>query len=184
MGLDMYLKVNSKAVCKDALRAMDETEKWKEWYLCRGIAMYWRKANAIHKWFVDNVQYGEDDCKIYEVLPSKLVELRDTCKEVIENSKLVDGQVVSGYKFVDDELVPQYADGKVIEDASKANELLPTQDGFFFGATEYNEWYLADLEYTANAIQLMLEHTVGDGWEVTHESDPDWDVQFYYHSSW
>ena len=24
---------------------------------------YWRKANAIHKWFVDNVQDGNDDCK-------------------------------------------------------------------------------------------------------------------------
>ena len=22
----------------------------------------WRKANAIHKWFVDNVQDGVDDC--------------------------------------------------------------------------------------------------------------------------
>ena len=26
---------------------------------------YWRKANHIHKWFVDNVQNGEDDCKEY-----------------------------------------------------------------------------------------------------------------------
>lgn len=24
---------------------------------------YWRKANAIHGWFVDNVQKGNDDCK-------------------------------------------------------------------------------------------------------------------------
>lgn len=184
MGLDMYLKVNSKAVCKDALRAMNETDKWKEHYLFAGTAMYWRKANAIHKWFVDNVQHGEDDCKMYEVSANKLVELRDACKEVIANSKLVDGHVLSSYKFVGDEMVPQYDDGKVIEDASTANRLLPTQDGFFFGTTEYNEWYLADLEYTANAIQMMLEHTVGDGWEVTHESDPGWQVRFYYRSSW
>jgi hypothetical protein len=26
-------------------------------------AGYWRKANAIHRWFVDNVQDGNDDCK-------------------------------------------------------------------------------------------------------------------------
>ena len=27
----------------------------------------WRKANQIHNWFVQNVQYGEDDCRKYEV---------------------------------------------------------------------------------------------------------------------
>jgi hypothetical protein len=25
--------------------------------------MYWRKSNAIHKWFVDNVQDGIDECQ-------------------------------------------------------------------------------------------------------------------------
>jgi hypothetical protein len=25
--------------------------------------MYWRKSNAIHKWFVDNVQDGVDECQ-------------------------------------------------------------------------------------------------------------------------
>ena len=184
MGLDMYLKVNSKAVCEDALRAMNETDEWKKHYLYDGTAMYWRKANAIHKWFVDNVQYGEDDCKTYEVTANELVKLRDLCREVLESCKLVDGQVLSGYQFVDGEMVPQYTSGKVIEDASKANELLPTQDGFFFGTTAYDEYYLADLEYTARGIQMMLEHTVGSGWEVTHESDPDWRVRFEYRSSW
>ena len=28
---------------------------------------YWRKANQIHNWFVENVQGGEDDCKKYYV---------------------------------------------------------------------------------------------------------------------
>ena len=30
-------------------------------------AGYWRKANAIHRWFVENVQKGEDDCRDYYV---------------------------------------------------------------------------------------------------------------------
>lgn len=33
---------------------------------------YWRKANHIHKWFVDNVQYGVDDCGTYEVTEADL----------------------------------------------------------------------------------------------------------------
>lgn len=42
---------------------------------------YWRKANQIHKWFVDNVQNGEDDCGDYYVSPEKLKELRETCRQ-------------------------------------------------------------------------------------------------------
>ena len=36
---------------------------------------YWRKANAIHKWFVDNVQWEEDDCGVYEVSHDQLKRL-------------------------------------------------------------------------------------------------------------
>lgn len=42
---------------------------------------YWRKANQIHKWFVDNVQNGEDDCGDYYVSHEKLKELRETCRK-------------------------------------------------------------------------------------------------------
>jgi hypothetical protein len=44
---------------------------------------YWRKENQIHKWFVDNVQEGEDDCKQYYVSPDQLTELHNLCKEVL-----------------------------------------------------------------------------------------------------
>lgn len=46
-------------------------------------AGYWRKANAIHKWFVDNVQGGNDDCGDYEVSEEQLQTLLDTCKKVL-----------------------------------------------------------------------------------------------------
>jgi hypothetical protein len=38
---------------------------------------YWRKANQIHKWFVDNVQGGVDDCGNYYVSHEKLKTLLD-----------------------------------------------------------------------------------------------------------
>jgi hypothetical protein len=44
---------------------------------------YWRKENQIHKWFVDNVQEGEDDCKQYYVSPDQLTDLHNLCKEVL-----------------------------------------------------------------------------------------------------
>ena len=49
---------------------------------------YWRKANQIHNWFVENVQDGEDDCKSYSVSIEDLKELLDLCKEIeLEPSK-------------------------------------------------------------------------------------------------
>ena len=53
-------------------------------------AFYWRKAWAIHHWFVVNAQYGEDDCKEYWVERNKLGELLDTLKRVDENPSLAE----------------------------------------------------------------------------------------------
>jgi len=49
---------------------------------------YWREANAIHRWFVENVQNGEDDCDFYKVTREQLEELLWTCKKVKENPEL------------------------------------------------------------------------------------------------
>jgi uncharacterized protein YneR len=43
----------------------------------------WRKANHIHKWFVDNVQHGEDDCREYSVSRESLQELKELCLKVM-----------------------------------------------------------------------------------------------------
>lgn len=44
---------------------------------------YWRKSNQIHKWFVDNVQGGKDDCDSYYVSLDKLKELREVCRRTL-----------------------------------------------------------------------------------------------------
>ena len=50
---------------------------------------------------------------------------------------------------------------EVLADHSKAQELLPTQEGFFFGNTEYDEWYFEDLEYAQRELTAMLADWVG-----------------------
>ncbi len=47
------------------------------------VCVYWRKANQIHKWFVDNVQGGEDNCGEYYVSQEKLKELLDLVKRTL-----------------------------------------------------------------------------------------------------
>lgn len=49
---------------------------------------YWRKANQIHNWFVENVQGGVDDCGRYYVSLDQLKQLVNTCKEVLDDITL------------------------------------------------------------------------------------------------
>jgi len=145
MGLDMYLNARrflwhtEDDISKKISENFPEigNKRVKE---ITAEAGYWRKANAIHKWFVDNVQEGTDDCGTYEVTTDKLKELLD----VIE---------------------------QVLADKNKAGKLLPTQGGFFFGQTDYDEYYIDELQYTKEIITDILK---GDwkGW------------YFEYHSSW
>ena len=109
-------------------------------------AMYWRKANAIHKWFVDNVQKGKDDCGTYWVSVEKLYELQRVCKQVLANK-------------------------------TKASTLLPTQDGFFFGGTQYDEWYFGDIERTVKELEELLRDESNNNVNGIYSD-------FYYHSSW
>ena len=46
---------------------------------------YWRKANAIHNWFVDNVQDGNDDCGYYWVGKEDLQKLLDVVDKTLKN---------------------------------------------------------------------------------------------------
>lgn len=46
---------------------------------------------------------------------------------------------------------------KVLADHSLAQELLPTCDGFFFGSTDYDDWYFKDVEDCQEQMQKLLE---------------------------
>jgi hypothetical protein len=56
---------------------------------------------------------------------------------------------------------------------AEPEDVLPSTTGFFFGDTEYNEWYFDHLKYTKEELTKLLEN-FGKGGEWI----------FYYHSSW
>lgn len=89
---------------------------------------YWRKANQVHDWFVQNVQGGEDNCQKHYVSVEDLRSLVTTCEELL-----------------------------VKRDPELAEEELPTTSGFFFGSTEYGDDYWADLEYTVSELRPVLD---------------------------
>lgn len=135
--------------------------------------MYWRKANAIHNWFIQNCANGEDDCsKDTYVSLEQLKELYDTCKKVLKGSKMVKGKIKNGSHTENGKWVDNLEDGEYIEDSSLAEELLPTTSGFFFGSTEYDQWYINDLKETVKALKPIVENKEDDYGD------------YYYSASW
>jgi hypothetical protein len=185
VGLDMYLTANKKMYpdWKDSKKEdTDEIKKVRNLfpemfktgnldYVSVGFeAGYWRKANHIHKWFVDNVQRGEDDCKSYYVDREDLKKLLDVVDKVLASCKLVPDTVINGYKGTEKGMEPMLEDGEVILDPTIAKKLLPVQEGFFFGGKEYDQWYHQNLKWTKETIEQCLK--LGDEWS------------FEYHASW
>jgi hypothetical protein len=99
MGLDMYLNAkrflwhSEDEIGAKVAEAFPEL-KGKRVKEVIVEAMYWRKANAIHKWFVDNVQGGTDDCGNYHVSREDLEILRQLIMEALakKSAKLLPPQ--------------------------------------------------------------------------------------------
>ena len=101
----------------------------------------WRKANQIHKWFVDNVQEGNDNCERHYVSRENLETLLEHISTILNCSDPLNRNQV-------------------------AKELLPTDiEGCFFGSEEYDDWYFENLEETKKVLDkvLVYEKTAEDG---------------------
>jgi hypothetical protein len=109
MGLDMYLY----------RKTTDEVA-------------YWRKANAIHGWFIRNAE-AVDNCTPIHVSIGDLVVLRDDVQKVLDEGTL--------------EAVMEY---------------LPPTGGFFFGGTEVDEYYWMNLKDTLTKLNDIIEESSDD----------------------
>lgn len=130
---------------------------------------YWRKANHIHKWFVDNVQDGIDECQRSYVSFEQLQELKELCKSVLgilETSEVSEKEVVTGWRHEKGE-TKEIKEMIQVYDSELISALLPPESGFFFGSTDIGEWYKKDLEDTISILENL---------------DPE--GSYYYEASW
>ena len=156
MGLDMYLYAK-KFLSSSSWSNVDECKKVKSIArLMKGTKFlkeddlqfaevklqlaYWRKANAVHRYFIDKCAGGKDECQDIYVEREMLQKLVNDCQTVLNDKR-------------------------------QARELLPTQSGFFFGGTDYDEYYYEDLENTVEMLNKILK-----------DSPEDW--EFEYRASW
>lgn len=157
MGLDMYLEaekyVSGYTFYEDAderraqydavlnaVDALDFPDHNTPSATVRVNVAYWRKANAIHAWFVNTLADGRDECQDIYVPRESLESLLGLVRLALASPE-------------------------------RAGNILPTQSGFFFGSTEYGEWYMNDLRDTEKILERVLE-TVPEDWD------------FYYRASW
>lgn len=121
-------------------------------YVTEEVA-YWRKANQIHGWFVNNCEEVVADVK-YCVTRENLEELLETCKKVVEmldKSTKTTKKVVSGWSSGEQ----TYTDIEVY-DTEDILEILPPTQGFFFGSDNIDEWYKQDIEDTIKVLEDEL----------------------------
>jgi len=183
MGLDMFLDKNiwiskyDEDTKKLKITGMKEIDRSKVKVITQE-AIYWRKANAIHNWFIVNVQDGDDDCKKYDVSKEQLETLYNLVCEVLDSTELVEGEITNGYEYKNDKRVPIIEKGKLLKNTSKAKELLPTKSGFFFGGTDYDEGYWEDLKQTRDELKKILEEDEEDNGKFIPR------LSYVYHSSW
>ena len=168
MGLDMYLtqkfyvknwdhmkdgEKHEISILKGGVQSRIPTER-----ICyiETEEVYWRKNNAIHKWFVDNVQSGEDDCGSYGVSYEQLIELKELCEKIVKAND----------------------EGKLDE----VKDELETSGGFFFGGTDYDDGYIEDLKQTIEIVNKITKHEVAN--KLIGKSDGFFGSHYEYSSSW
>ena len=105
---------------------------------------YFRKVNFLMQEFA---YYG--NCEYKEIAKCELEDLRDKCARLaqIKPHELTNGSEEKEY----DE-----------EDIALAEELLPTCSGFFYGSTDYDEWYFEDVKEVLNWVTGVLDNLEDD----------------------
>lgn len=151
MGLDMYLKRGKR----------EDVEKWREIpksmfeeldrdqfdavYPWKEVG-YWRKANMIRQWFVEKCDYPvNEDCYEFELTKEDIENLLDDCLKILNAEPSIRERL--------------------------AEEIMPTASGFFFGGTEYDEYYYDYLHQTVDICREVLENT-------------DWDNEVVIYYEW
>lgn len=90
---------------------------------------YFRKFNALHSYIVKTFADGVDNCQDIILYKEDVEQIKKVLDDVLEANT-----------------------------EEKAKELLPTQSGFFFGGTDYDEFYFEDVKDAADLMQNFLDN--------------------------
>lgn len=123
----------------------------------------WRKANHIHKWFVDNIQNGNDNCEEYSVYYEQILSFLS----VLERVEEIKNEIIEEHGAIGKDISLRHRD--------ELDKILPIEQGFFFGSSEYGEWYFNDVSYTISELKKELVFVAKNG---------NLEIEYKYNSSW
>lgn len=89
---------------------------------------YFRKFNALHNYIVETFADGVDECQDIFLYKEDVEKIRKVLDEVLE-----------------------------AHTKEKAEELLPTKSGLFFGSTEYGDDYFEDVKDADDLMRMLLD---------------------------
>ena len=131
----------------------------------------WRKENHFHKWFID--RYPEGDNGEAEVSFEDMMDFKETCDDVIETLVKAEPKmksVLTHQTCEKGKWINHYEDMPVYDD-DLVEDLLPPQEGFFFGGTTIARWYLESVIDAKHKVdETLKKHQKGD--------------KYYYWSWW
>ena len=153
MGLDMYLSKRTyvknwdhmsdsqkhNITVKQGDKIREDIKPERISYITEEVG-YWRKFNALHNYIVQNCADGVDNCQEIEISKDEMKEILEVLIKVhnMKNTLLESGNT------------------------EKLNDLFPTSKGFFFGSTEYDEYYFQDVKDTIELFTELLKEEKTD----------------------
>ena len=230
MGLDMslYREVQLKGKMEITDKKLDNVLGGDNMRpSVRHEVCYWRKFNALHKYFDDNFnEQDNDNCVDMYMSIDDIIALRDKLEVLRKKIKLGEGWVMNGgsadTKKVGEEIelldgkkkvenlekgdiikiekgdfcksgraiicyVSKRTDevyysynyqepGKVVLNYKECEKVLPTESGFFFGSTDYDEWYVKDIDSAIEQLSKVIdEHN-----KIVDSGVEAYDIDYYY----
>lgn len=220
MGLDMnlYRRVRDVGQLRDNIKKTKEVGDVldKGHFDHHQSVIYWRKFNALHKYFADHFneqdsnEQDSDNCVDMYMSIDDIKELLALMVKIRNAIKVGETWVHYQEDYLDktDELVAKGV-GAILEENKKERKIisyispsvsgkitvetqhrsqgilnpevceeLPTEDGFFFGTTDYGEYYIECLDYSIKEFEkLIKDHKRLT--KVVGEQDID-----YYYRAW
>ncbi len=150
MGLDMYLHKRTYVAAKYDHRNVNGIVELTEGKDNKPIHVQLRRISEI----IEEVGYWRKANHIHHWFVTNVQGGEDDCRDYYVSKKDFE-------KLLED-------CKQVITNKDKAPEIMPTQVGFFFGGTDYDEYYFSEIEDTIKIVETAISEG-GD---------------YYYHSSW
>lgn len=232
MGLDMtlYREVQLKGKMKITDNRVAEILDNQDTHMSvREGVCYWRKFNALHKYFADNFnEQDNDNCVDMYMEIDDIIQLRDKLEVLRKQIKLGDGWAMNGgsadtvkrgteIELIDgskkkvedlkigdeikiesehcpsgravicytttcgteDEIRYSYnyqERGQVVLNPEVCEKTLPTESGFFFGSTNYDEGYVWQINDTIRQLNKVID----DHYKLVNAGVEAYDIDYYY----